>query len=152
LRRFPRSFYSPDAQWDGNGAIHIRQLAAKLSELARVEIKESLSEGWKVCKPAHAQHKRRKETDMGVAKRWRRTGILATVLLAPLLAAGCAEHATVRVYDPYYSDYHAWNSAELGYYRQWRVETHRPYREFRTLPPPEQREYWAWRHHPPSPR
>ena len=88
---------------------------------------------------------------MGVAKRWTRSGIMGAALLASALTIGCAEHATVRVYDPYYSDYHPWNSAEIGYYRQWTVETHRPYREFRTLPPPEQREYWAWRHHSAAP-
>jgi hypothetical protein len=93
-----------------------------------------------------------KEKNMGVAKRWMRTGIMGAALLASALAVGCAEHARVRVYDPYYSDYHVWNSAEIGYYRQWTVETHRPYREFRTLPPPEQREYWAWRHHSAPPR
>jgi hypothetical protein len=75
-----------------------------------------------------------------------RSGILAAAFLAPVLVSGCASHATVRIYDPYYSDYHAWNSYEVGYYRQWVAETHRPYREFRELPPPEQREYWAWRH------
>lgn len=82
---------------------------------------------------------------MGVARRWLRAGIMGAVFLAPVLVAGCASHA-VRVYDPYYSDYHVWNSAEAGYYHQWIAETHRPYREFRELPPREQREYWAWRH------
>lgn len=83
---------------------------------------------------------------------WIRSGIIAFALLAPALLTGCAEHATVRVYDPYYSDYHVWNSGEIGYYRQWRVEVHRPYREYRTLPPAEQREYWAWRHRSAPPR
>ena len=76
--------------------------------------------------------------------------LLAAALASSLASVGCAEHH-YRVYDPYYSDYHVWNSYEVGYYHQWTVETHRPYREFRQLPPPEQREYWAWRHGRPGP-
>ena len=83
---------------------------------------------------------------MRVARSFIRSGILAAAFLAPVLLTGCASHATVRVYDPYYNDYHVWNSYEVGYYRQWIAETHRPYREFRELPPRDQREYWAWRH------
>jgi hypothetical protein len=89
---------------------------------------------------------------MGVAKRWIRAAIMGAALFAPILITGCASRSTVRVYDPYYSDYHVWNSTEGGYYRQWRVETHRPYREYRALPAPEQREYWAWRHRAPAAR
>jgi hypothetical protein len=85
-------------------------------------------------------------------KRWMRTAVISAALVTPVLAAGCAAHATVRVYDPHYSDYHAWNSTEVAYYRQWTLETHRQYRDFRELPPAEQREYWAWRHRPPAPR
>ncbi len=88
---------------------------------------------------------------MGFAPRYFRTAIMGAALLAPVLITGCASHATVRVYDPYYNDYHVWNSYEVGYYHQWISETHRPYREFRELPPPEQREYWAWRHGRPGP-
>jgi hypothetical protein len=88
---------------------------------------------------------------MGVVQRYFRAGIMLAAVAVPVFATGCASHATVRVYDPYYSDYHVWNSYEVGYYHQWTVETHRPYREFRQLPPPEQREYWAWRHGRPGP-
>jgi hypothetical protein len=88
---------------------------------------------------------------MAVVQRYLRTGIMLAAVLVPVFATGCASHATVRVYDPYYNDYHVWNSYEVGYYHQWVVETHRPYREFRELPPPEQREYWAWRHGRPGP-
>jgi hypothetical protein len=89
---------------------------------------------------------------MSVGMRRIRNGIMSVALIGAVWVGGCAEHATVRVYDPYYSDYHAWNSTEAGYYRQWTVETHRPYREFRELPPPAQREYWAWRRHSAPPR
>jgi hypothetical protein len=51
---------------------------------------------------------------MRVAKPFIRTGILAATFLAPVLLTGCASHATVRVYDPYYNDYHVWNSYEVG--------------------------------------
>ena len=75
------------------------------------------------------------------------TTILAgAALAAPLLIAGCGDHASVRVYDPYYSDYHAWNSGEVVYYKQWNNETHRHYVEYKKLPEKDQHEYWDWRH------
>jgi len=83
---------------------------------------------------------------MRLTTRWLGTVLLGAALLSPVLLTGCAERATVRVYDPYYHDYHVWNDHEVVYYRQWVAESRRPYRDFRKLPPPEQREYWAWRH------
>jgi hypothetical protein len=75
---------------------------------------------------------------------------LSTLLLAAALAAmaGTAcEHHYYRVYDPYYTDYHVWNSNEVIYYQRWCNETHRDWHhDFRRLPPDEQREYWTWRH------
>ncbi len=76
---------------------------------------------------------------------------LSTMLLAAVLAscaAGIAcEHHYYRVYDPYYTDYHVWNNDEIVYYNRWAAETHRdPHRDFRRLPPGEQKEYWTWRH------
>lgn len=82
--------------------------------------------------------------------RWLGLLLMAVAVASPMVVAGCAEHATVRVYDPYYGDYHVWNHDEVVYYHQWVAETHRPYREFRALPPEEQREYWTWRHHHPD--
>jgi len=74
-----------------------------------------------------------------------------TVLLALAVAASgtgiACEHHYYRVYDPYYTDYHVWNGDEVRYYNQWAVETHHdPHRDFRKLPPNEQKEYWTWRH------
>jgi hypothetical protein len=89
---------------------------------------------------------------LSLTTRWLGTISLGVALLLPVLLTGCAEHATVRVYDPYYNDYHAWNDHEAVYYRQWVAETRRPYRDFRKLPPPDQREYWAWRHNHPDHR
>jgi hypothetical protein len=40
-----------------------------------------------------------------------------------------------------------WNGVEVDYYHQWAVQYHRdPKRDFRKLPPEEQKEYWTWRH------
>jgi hypothetical protein len=84
--------------------------------------------------------------------RWLGALLMAVATITPVVLTGCAEHHTVRVYDLYYNDYHYWDDHEVVYYRQWVGETHRPYREFRKLPPPEQREYWAWRHNHPDRR
>jgi hypothetical protein len=89
---------------------------------------------------------------MRITNRWLGLILLGVTLSSPVFIAGCAEHATVRVYDPYYGDYHVWNGGEVVYYRQWIGETHRPYREFRTLPPDEQRAYWTWRQNHPDHR
>jgi hypothetical protein len=72
---------------------------------------------------------------------------LAAASLAPLAISGCAARA--RVYDPYYSDYHYWNTREDRAYRMWLAERHYEYREFNRLNREEQHDYWAWRHsHP----
>ena len=42
--------------------------------------------------------------------RWLSTILLGLAVLPPLVLTGCAEHSTVRAYDPYYNDYHAWNN------------------------------------------
>ena len=72
---------------------------------------------------------------------------LAGALAASAAGLACSEHHYYRVYDPYYTDYHQWNSNEVIYYRQWTDETHRDRdRDFRKLRPEEQKEYWTWRH------
>jgi hypothetical protein len=72
---------------------------------------------------------------------------LAAALASFVLGTACAEHHSYRVYDPYYSDYHVWNDAEIGYYQTWSRENHRDeHRDFRKLRPEEQKEYWTWRH------
>jgi len=70
---------------------------------------------------------------------------LAAALASSVPGVGCAHH--YRVYDPYYSDYHVWNDQEVVYYHQWAHENRRDeHRDFRKLPPEEQKEYWNWRH------
>jgi hypothetical protein len=72
---------------------------------------------------------------------------LAAALAATVVGTACAEHHYYRVYDPYYSDYHVWNDTEVTYYHQWARENHRDEnRDFRKLPPEEQKQYWTWRH------
>ena len=73
--------------------------------------------------------------------------LLATALASSMLGMACHGHRSYRVYDPYYSDYHVWNSNEVDYYHRWAGENHRDgERDFRSLRPEEQKEYWTWRH------
>jgi hypothetical protein len=74
--------------------------------------------------------------------------VLAAALTSSFAGMACSEHHhSYRVYDPYYTDYHEWNSDEVVYYNRWADETHRDaHRDFRKLPPEEQKEYWTWRH------
>jgi hypothetical protein len=67
-------------------------------------------------------------------------------VFALVLMSGCAARVSYRTYDPYYRDYHVWSDAELPYYNNWVIETHRPNVEFRRLREPDRREYWRWRH------
>jgi hypothetical protein len=72
---------------------------------------------------------------------------LAAALAFSVTGMACAHHHYYRVYDPYYSDYHVWNDDEVTYYHTWARENHRDEnRDFRKLPPEEQKEYWTWRH------
>ena len=76
-----------------------------------------------------------------------RTFLLAGVLATSFLGLACSEHHSYRAYDPYYTDYHNWNHEENGYYKRWADETHRDgHRDFRKLPPEDQKQYWTWRH------
>jgi hypothetical protein len=84
---------------------------------------------------------------MGMKSRFLSSCFLASALAASVAGVACAEHHSYRVYDPYYSDYHVWNNAEIVYYNQWARDNHRDEKtEFRKLPPEEQKEYWTWRH------
>ena len=76
--------------------------------------------------------------------KWLLTILMAGVLAAPVMIAGCAEHT--RVYDPYYHDYHVWDSNEVVYYQRWEAETHKEHRDFDKRNADEQKEYWDWRH------
>jgi hypothetical protein len=74
--------------------------------------------------------------------------VLVAALSFTTIGLDCDHHHREhRIYDPYYTDYHVWNDDETANYRQWSSETHRdPNRDFRKLPPQEQKEYWTWRH------
>jgi hypothetical protein len=72
---------------------------------------------------------------------------LAAALACSVAGMACGHPHYYRVYDPYYTDYHTWNHDEVVYYNRWSAETHRDsHRDFRKLPPEEQKEYWTWRH------
>jgi hypothetical protein len=81
-----------------------------------------------------------------------RSNLVRTLLLTGILSAlvggvACAERHSYRVYDPYYTDYHTWNHDEDVYYHRWADETHHDAnRDFRKLPPDQQKQYWTWRH------
>ena len=84
---------------------------------------------------------------MKIRSRFLSSCFLAAALASFAFGVACAEHHSYRVYDPYYSDYHVWNNDEIVYYHQWARENRRDeHREFRRLPPEEQKEYWSWRH------
>jgi len=74
--------------------------------------------------------------------------LLAAAMVSSVGAIACGGgHHYYRVYDPYYTDYHRWDSDEQVYYRRWADETHRDdHRDFRKLRPEEQKDYWTWRH------
>jgi hypothetical protein len=69
---------------------------------------------------------------------------IAALLVTTVTFGACAGHT--RVYDPYYSDYHQWNSAEDGFYRRWEGETRRSHLDIGRRPAVEQHAYFDWRH------
>ena len=72
--------------------------------------------------------------------------LISTLALGTIVAStGCAEHR-YRTYDPYYNDYHTWNSGEDVYYRQWIGERHYDNVEYKHQNKDRQKEYWKWRH------
>ncbi|MGB8028627.1 MAG: hypothetical protein WCF30_03090 [Terracidiphilus sp.] len=69
--------------------------------------------------------------------------LLAAAIALPVLCNGCT--GSVRVYDPYYHDYHVWAS-ETPYYTQWEHDTHRDHMDFNKRSKDDQKAYWDWRH------
>ena len=69
--------------------------------------------------------------------------VLAAAIALPVLCTGCT--GTVRVYDPYYHDYHGW-AAEEPYYTQWEHDNHRDHQDFNKRSKADQKSYWDWRH------
>ena len=70
--------------------------------------------------------------------------VLALASFASLAGLGCT--GEVRYYDDYHHDYHRWNHHEVVIYQSYWDGRREHYREFSTLSPEEQREYWRWRH------
>jgi hypothetical protein len=69
---------------------------------------------------------------------------IATLIATPLTFVACG--GSRQTYDPYFNDYHRWNSAEDGFYRQWEGITGRSHMDFGRRGAPEQRAYFGWRH------
>ncbi len=69
--------------------------------------------------------------------------LVAATFTVPLLTTGCA--ARVRVYDPYYHDYHVW-ATEEPYYHQWEHDTHRDHVDFDKRSDADKKAYWDYRH------
>ncbi len=69
--------------------------------------------------------------------------LFAAAFVLPLVCNGCA--GSVRVYDPYYHDYHGW-VAEEPYYTQWEHDNHRDHMDFNKRNKDDQKAYWDWRH------
>ena len=53
---------------------------------------------------------------------------------------------TVRTYDPYRRDYHAWDRREARAYRAYLAERHRAYVSYERQRLAQRRAYWRWRH------
>ena len=51
-----------------------------------------------------------------------------------------------RIYDREHRDYHAWNTDEDRFYRDYLTEHHRPYLTFSRMNRKQQHAYWQWRH------
>jgi hypothetical protein len=69
--------------------------------------------------------------------------LFAAILATALFSVGCEAH--VRVYDPYYHDYHDW-APEQPYYSQWEVQTHRNHMDFNKRSDADKKAYFDWRH------
>ena len=72
--------------------------------------------------------------------------LISALALGTIVAStGCAEQHH-RTYDPYYHDYHTWNSGEEVYYKQWVGERHYEYVDYKHQTADRRKEYWRWRH------
>jgi hypothetical protein len=100
--------------------------------------------------PLHDQKAREVELMRRLISALLATAALASPMVgtASALAAesGASANITVRIYDPYRHDYHAWDSREERAYRSYLAERHRSYRAYRSQRLAERRAYWHWRH------
>lgn len=74
--------------------------------------------------------------------------LFGAVCLAPIAMA--ADHSDKRYYDKQGRDYHVYNNQEDRAYRVYLGEQHQDYREFRRVKPPQQQQYFKWRHEHPD--
>jgi hypothetical protein len=77
--------------------------------------------------------------------------LMAASFIAPVaVMADRDDHGGRRYYDRDVRDYHMWNDREDRAYRVYLVEQRREYRVFPKVRPPQQREYFRWRHEHPD--
>src|SRR6266705_2420206 len=78
------------------------------------------------------------------------TAVLASPMVATTRALAAEPRAnaniTVRVYDPYRRDYHAWDNREQRTYRAYLAQRHRSYLAYQRQRLAQRRAYWQWRH------
>jgi hypothetical protein len=73
-------------------------------------------------------------------KQYRNSLILAAAVAGASLLSGCA--ATP---PPAEATAHQWDAREDAAYQRYLMDEHRQHREFSSLSPQEQRDYWDWR-------
>ncbi len=76
------------------------------------------------------------------AREYRTSLILAAAMAGGGLLAGCA--STQPVADTAVPA-HQWDAREDAAYQRYMMDGHRAHREFSSLSPQEQRDYWDWR-------
>jgi hypothetical protein len=78
------------------------------------------------------------------------TATLAAPMAAPASALAGEPRAnatiTLRIFDPYRRDYHAWDVREERAYRAYLAERHRSYITYERQRLAQRRAYWRWRH------
>jgi hypothetical protein len=78
--------------------------------------------------------------------------LFTATLGAPLVASTSAfagtprASLTVRIFDPFRHDYHAWNRREDRAYRSYLASRHRAYVRYERQRLADRRAYWRWRH------
>jgi hypothetical protein len=73
-------------------------------------------------------------------RQYRSSLILAAGVAGAALLAGCATSPPVAE-----TATHEWDTREDAAYERYLMDEHRPHRDFASLSPQEQRDYWDWR-------
>ena len=73
-------------------------------------------------------------------RKYRTSLILAAAVAGAGLVAGCVTSPTATD-----TTAHQWDAHEDAAYQRYLMDEHRQHREFASLSPQEQRDYWDWR-------